>query len=247
MTMNEPPPIPLKKLVQTSTPLRRELKAVYDQLPTTRCLRQVRCCSLLPEITFLEGLKVINAMESWPSSDRKNIIRKVVRNFFCNAAEINACPFLQDSDCLIYPDRFFGCRAYGLWSRSYYLGLADKNRQGKQVLQQQWEKLGICLPEEVLTFRVPYCSFVETDPLVVVSDEELSSASHKIENLSGELGPWDQEFQEKYFSDLSYFLAGRQFGAREAVHLKYFITRDLVQKGDRTRLDQALCGVADFF
>ena len=245
--MNQPPSIPLNELVQTSAALCRNLKTVYAGLPGTRCLRQGRCCALLPETTFLEVLQGMAAMMSWPFSDRLTIIKKTVRYFFCNAVEISSCPFLQGGDCLIYPDRFFGCRAYGLWSREYYRDLADKNRLGKKVLQQQWERLGLSLPNEVLAFEVPYCSSVKPDPPTSVTDEALSIISDGIDRLSRDLGPGDREFRENYFSDLSFFLTAWQFGPREAVRLKYFISRDMIQKKDQTRLDQALGRVTDPF
>jgi hypothetical protein len=238
---------PLQELIQSSTTLRREVKAVYDLLPATKCRRQVRCCSLLPEMTFLEALQVFRVMQSWPPSERLNAINKIIRYFFGNALGISSCPFLQGLDCLIYPDRFFGCRAYGLWSGDYYQNLADQNRQGKLVLRQQWENLGIALPNEVLSFEIPYCSRVETEPPVVINDKMLSSASDRIDDLSGALNPWDREYREKYFSDLSFFLTGLQFGPQEAVRLKYFITRDIILDKDWTRLDQALSRVTDLF
>ncbi len=241
--MSESPQFSLQELVQTSASLRRELIKVYELLPATKCRRQVRCCTLLPEMTFLEALQAIRALESWPSSDRLQVIRKIVRYFFSNALEISSCPFLQNQDCLIYPDRFFGCRAYGLWSRDYYQKLADQNRQEKSFLRQQWENLGIPLPGEVLSFEISYCSRVETDPPLMIRDEMLSAASDRIENLSGELNPWNREFREKYFFDMSFFLTGLQFGPQEAVRLKYFITRDIIQRADRTRMDQALSRV----
>lgn len=235
----------ITELIQKASPLRRELKTVYDRLPATRCLRQTRCCSLLPEMTFLEALQVIGEMALWMPSDRKTLLKKMARTFFCNATEINPCPFLEKSDCLIYPDRFFACRAYGLWSGNYYQELAERNRRGKLFLQHQWENLGVSLPEEVLSFQVPYCSRVETEPPAGITDEELSAASDKIDRLSGDLGFQDREFRETYFSDLSFFLTGRQFGLREAVRLKFFIVRDIIQKGDRSRLDHTLNRVTD--
>jgi hypothetical protein len=247
MDKNNPPPISFNELVDTSSPLRRELKTIYDLLPATKCQRQGQCCALLPEMTFLEALQAMSAIESWPPADRTKIIRKMVRYFFCNAVEINSCPFLSGKDCLIYADRFFGCRAYGLWSRGYYQDLADQNRQGKLFLKQQWEKLGISLPGKVLSFQVPYCSRVEMDPPVKNTDEKLTADSDRIENLAKELNPWGREFRETYFSDLGFFLAGLQFGPQEAVRLKYFITRDLIQKGDRSRLNLVLGRVMDLF
>jgi hypothetical protein len=245
--MNKSLQIPFKEIIEKSGSLRRELKTVYDLLPATKCRRQVRCCSLLPEMTFLEVLQVIRVLESWTLSDRIKVIRKMARYFLSNALEISSCPFLHGKDCLIYRDRFFGCRAYGLWSRDYYQDLADQNRRGKRILQQQWENLGISLPEKVLSFQVPYCLLVETDPPVMVTDAMLSGVSDRIENLSGELNPWDREFREKYFSDLSFFLAGLQFGPQEAFRLKYFITRDIIQKKNKTLLDQALSRVVDLW
>ncbi|MBI4763835.1 MAG: hypothetical protein HY787_04440 [Deltaproteobacteria bacterium] len=247
MIKNKPFQIDLRKLIQNSASLRRDLQKIYDRIPATRCLRQGQCCSLLPEMTFLEALQALSVLESRPLSDRINVTQKMVRYFLGNAMEISSCPFLQGRDCLIYQDRFFGCRAYGLWSGVFYQNLADQNRQGKRVLQQQWEKLGISLPAEVLSFKIPYCSQVETDPPLEISDEMLSAASDRIENLSGEMNPWDQEFRGKYFSDLSFFLTGLQFGPQEAVRLKYFITKDIIQKADRSLMDQVLSRVKDLF
>lgn len=239
--------IPIREFIQTSGSLWSELKKIYDRLPATRCQRQGQCCSLLPEMNLLEALQALKALESWPPTDRIKVIRKMVRYFLCNAVEINSCPFLSGKDCLIYGDRFFGCRAYGLWSRDYYQDLAEKNRQGKGFLQQQWESLGISLPDEVLSFEVPYCSYVEVDPRARITDEILSGAWEKIEKLSRELHSRDQEFRENYLSDLSFFITGLQFGTQEAVRLKFFITRDLISKKDSPRLDQALSPVADPF
>ena len=239
--------ISIREFIQTSGPLRSELKKIYDQLPATRCQRQGQCCSLLPEVTLLEALPALSAMDSWSPADRIMVIRKMVRYFLCNAVDINSCPFLSGKDCLIYEDRFFGCRAYGLWSRNYYKDLAEKNRQGKGFLQQQWESLGISLPGEVLSFEVPYCSRVEVDPRARITDEILSGAWEKIEKLSQELPFWDREFRENYLSDLSFFITGLQFGVRDALRLKFFITRDMISKRDSPRLDQALRLVADPF
>ena len=244
MTEDRPPEIPLKEIIEKSAPQLRELRAIYDLLPLTTCQRQGRCCSLLPEMTFLEALAAFKVMMSWSPVDRIKVLRKMAQYFFCNAAEIQACPFLSGKDCLIYEDRFFGCRAYGLWSRNYYQDLADQNREGKRLLQQQWASLGIALPGEVLSFEVPYCSHVEIDQRSRITDEILTEAAERMENLSGELSPWDHDFKEKYFSDLGFFLTGLQFGTQEAVRLKFFITRDLIQKRDSTRLEEALRRVA---
>ena len=243
--MNQSRQMSITELIRETVSLRRELRMVFDRLPATRCLRQTRCCSLLPEMTFLEALQVISELTLWRPSERKNLLTRMARTFFCNAAEIIPCPFLQGSDCHIYPNRFFACRAYGLWSENYYQELAERNRLSKRFLQQQWENLGLSLPEEVLSFQVSYCFRVKTEPPAPITDEELSASSDKIEHLSGNLDFFDREFRETYFSDLSFFLTGLQFGLREAVRLKFFIVRDIIQKGDRSRLEHTLNRVTD--
>jgi Fe-S-cluster containining protein len=196
-------------------------------------------------MNFLEALGVLRALSAWPLEKRLLVFKKITGYFFRNAIEISACPFLEGQECLIYPDRFFGCRAYGLWSAGYYRETADKNRQGKVILKEQWKKMGIDLPQAVIDFRVPYCREVRTDPPGLIDDEGLSRLADQIDDLSGSLGSWDLEFRKTYFSDLSFYLASLQFGIEEAVRLKFFIVRDLVQKRERTRLDQALDRVVD--
>ena len=52
---------PLKKLVQTSTSLCRELKMVYDSASCHQVPASGAVLPLLPEMTFLEALQVISA------------------------------------------------------------------------------------------------------------------------------------------------------------------------------------------
>ena len=42
-------------------------------------------------------------------------------------------------------------------------------------------------------------------------------------------------------------MAGMQFGTLEAVRLKFFIVRDIIRKGDRSRLDDVRNQLADPF
>jgi Fe-S-cluster containining protein len=230
----------LKKLIGVSDPQRQELKKIYARLPQTHCQRQTRCCSLLPEMTLLEALQVLEKMGQMPSSLRMDLIRQTIHYFFVNPAKITTCPFLKGQDCLIYPHRFFGCRAYGLWSQTYYQDLVEHSRQAKLFFRLQWEKLGVNLPKEVVDFQVPYCSLVKTDSLVPVNYEFLLKAWNDIESLSQVLNAGHHFFKTSYLSDLSFFLAGLTFGLRQAVQLKFLVVQDLVQKGNSGRLDQLI-------
>jgi hypothetical protein len=235
----------LNKLLSDSEPQRRELQKIYARLPQTHCRRQTRCCSLLPEMTLLEALQVLEKMMQMPSSLRMRLTKQTIHYFFVNPAKLTACPFLKGHDCLIYPDRFFGCRAYGLWSQNFYRDLAEHSRQAKLFSRLQWEKLGVNVPKEVLDFQVPYCSMVTAGSVVPINDEFLLRAWDDIESQSQVLHSGHHFFKTNYLSDLSFLLAGLTFGVRPAVHSKFLVVQDLVQTGNSGRLDQLISQCTD--
>lgn len=230
----------IKQLIQNSRLQRQELRTLYDRLPRTRCRRLTRCCSLLPEMTLLEALQAFQSLTEMSSNLRMTLIKKTIRYFFLNSAEITACPFLKELDCLIYEERFFGCRAYGLWSPEYYHDLVQKNRRSKDGIGEQWKKLGVILPEEVLKFSIPYCSQVEALSLNPLGDELLRTVTTAIEGLSESFTPWHSLFRDHYFSDFAFLLAGMIFGLRPAVGHKFQIVREVVSNGTRRGLEELL-------
>jgi Fe-S-cluster containining protein len=213
-----------------------DLTEAYNLLPDTRCQRRSRCCSLLPEMTLLEALSAIRTLAAMPPVSRIALTRGLVRYFLTNSVEISPCPFLRGADCLIYQDRFFGCRAYGLWSTDHYERQAGRSRQAKEYTRLQWEHLGVELPRQVLEFQVPYCPHVEVVGDLAMEDGLLVEAQDRIEKLSGNLGLWHELFRATYFADLSVLFAALAFGLREAVATKFSLCRDLVRGGDKRRL-----------
>jgi Fe-S-cluster containining protein len=182
-----------------------------------------------------------------PSAVREKQIQKTIRYFFTNPVELTGCPFLQGTDCTIYADRFFGCRAYGLWSEEYYGDLLENNRQAKTVLQQQWQNLGVALPKDVLEFSFPYCRSVQTESGIPAFDALLIAASEDIERQSQTIIPWHRLFEEQFFLDLSYFMAGLIYGPLKAVRLKFGIVQDIIERKNRGRLEEALEVIFDPF
>ena len=222
------------------------LKEVYALLPHTRCGRRTLCCSLLPEVTLVETLAVIMQLAGMAAPMRVRLTRSLVRYFLVNAVEISCCPFLEGRDCLIYGDRFFGCRAYGMWSRPHYEKLAARSRQAKEYNREQWQNLGVLLPREVVEFQVPYCPHVEVvEGEIVPEDEMLLHAAELIEALSQQLGPWHESFRTRYFADLSFLFTSLIFGFPEAVQMKFSLVRDVVATGNRTRIAEILEEVPD--
>jgi Fe-S-cluster containining protein len=232
----------LSQLLTDAIPQRETMEGIYSLIPPAQCLRRTRCCSFLPEMTWIEALSVLDEIIQREVSWRKGLVEKLIRYFFINPVEIVGCPFLEGRDCSIYTDRAFGCRAYGLWSPEYYQDLVDKNIQGKKVVQQAWEKLGVILPESVLQFRPSYCR--QTNSEAGLSDEDLDRAYQNVVTLSRDTSG-HRFFVEECFSDFSFFIAQWVYGLREAVRLKYLIVRDIVKESDWSRLESVLRMIPD--
>jgi Fe-S-cluster containining protein len=230
----------IEQLLKTSDQQLKKLEETYRDIPATRCKRKAHCCSMLPEMSLIEALLVIRQIMEMGPDIRINIFRKIVSYFFLNPVEIIKCPFLKNTDCLIYQKRFFGCRAYGLWSRDYYENLTEKSLKAKIHLRNVWNKLGISLPQEIVDFQLHYCSNVELVNDTVINDSILLNIFNNIETMSGHFSEWHRLFREMYFYDLSFLFASLIFGINEAVSLKFTIVGDIVKKGKRERLNEII-------
>jgi Fe-S-cluster containining protein len=232
-------------LLRRSSALRQELRDVYRLLPETRCRRRSLCCSLLPEMTLFEALTAVGQLAAMAPAVRMEVTRGFIRYFLMNPVELSSCPFLHGSDCRIYQERFFGCRAYGLGSRARYEGEAARNRQAKEISRRQWERLGVPLSRQVVEFHLPYCTHVEVMGGVEVNDGLLLEARDWLEALSRRLGFWHEVFHATYFADVSFLLASFAFGLHQAVATKFSLVRDLVNTGERGRLARLMEEVPD--
>lgn len=235
----------IRELLQTSDHQLKELKETYALLPETRCRRKAHCCSMLPEMTLVEALPVIRCLVEMAAPTRNRLIKKIIEYFFLNPVEITSCPFLEGQECRVYPDRFFGCRSYGLWSRARYEALAARDRKAKKHLQEQWKRLGVCLPKKVVDFQVSYCLCVETNGPAVIDDKTLLQASDTIEAISAHFSSRHQWFARRYFSDLSFLLSALMFGYTEAVQMKFTLVHDMVHNKNRTELDKIIQELPD--
>jgi len=230
----------LQELLQDANPQLPVLQDIYKRIPATGCLRRTTCCSMLPETTLIETLAVLHQLSDMPSPDRKQIINSIVCYFFLNPVEITACPFLVKRDCLIYENRFFGCRAYGLWSQSYYDKLAAQNRRGKEYLHKQWEQAGVSLPREVIDLHIPYCPDVKILEGKAIDDAFLVSIADNIETISKNFSDRHESYHRLYFSDLSFLLTSLVFGLTKTVRMKFIIAKDIITSGDRTKLNRVV-------
>ncbi len=237
----------IKELLQNSAQDLTELEQTFMLIPETSCERKAQCCSILPEITLIEAISVIYWIRGLTEERRKELLRKIVYYFMMNPVEIIMCPFLNNKECMIYSRRFFGCRAYGLWSENYYKELSENSSQAKAFIRLQWEKLGIILPGDVMNYRVPYCSQVKIINNKKIDDIQLLAIAQKIESISQRLSKSHQLFQQVYFSDLSFLIASLIFGLKETVRIKYSLVSDIVQKGNKENMENIIKNIPDIF
>lgn len=230
----------IQQLLVKSTNQRLVLMEAYAQLPTTRCRRRTDCCSLLPEMNLLEALSAFHLLLEMKAEQRLWLSGRLIRYFFLNPVEILSCPFLKGQNCLIYQNRFFGCRTYGLWSEEHYRKQAKQSRQAKTLNQRQWQSLGVSLPQEVVEFHLDYCPYVELEGDVSVEDGFLLQTSDRVEAISGQLLPWHHKFHQEYFSDLSFLLAALSLGLQQAIQLKFLIVQDFLTTGNKGRVNEVI-------
>jgi Fe-S-cluster containining protein len=198
-------------------------------------------------MSLVEALTAVQLMVDMVPGQRHQLSRRMIHYFFLNPVEILMCPFLEGQECLIYQDRFLGCRAYGLWSKGYYQQQAEHSRQAKGLSQEQWQRLGVSLPQAVVDFHLPYCPYVEVEGDVPVDDEHLLHASDTIEAISGPLAPWHDSFRQRYFSDLSFLLVSNVLGLQEAIQLKFEIVRDFLSTGNHEKVEDIVDKLDDLF
>ena len=235
----------IRELLAGSVGQRLELQETYAQLPSTRCRRRIHCCSLLPEMSLVEALTAVQLLVDMVPRQRHRLSRRLIHYFLLNPVEILMCPFLKGQECVIYQDRFLGCRAYGLWSKGYYQQQVEHSRKAKRFNQEQWQKLGVSLPQEVVDFHVDYCPYVAVEGDVQVGDENLLHASDTIEAISEQLGPWHDSFRQGYFSDLSFLLVSNVLGLQEAIQLKFEIVGNSLANGKQERLAKTVEDIVD--
>ena len=237
----------IEKLIRQSAARRKELTEIYRQLPATRCQRKTDCCSMLPEMTLIEALAILEQMAVMNSEKRLGLLKKISGYFFLNAARISACPFLDGNNCQVYEDRFFGCRTYGLWSPEHYREVAARSRAAKKYLQHHWQALDITLPPEVIDFTVPYCLDVQTLENVVVNDVEMVEMADAVESISLVFSDAHQSFRKNYYADFSFLVTAMHYGYRRAVQIKFDVVKQFVQTGHSKKLNRVLNEFVDRF
>jgi len=131
------------------------LNILYDEMPETsgceKCPEinkddEIWCClTQNPSMYYVEFLNAWqHIQEEWSKLDRKNLILRAIRNYLDNSLS-KGCIF-YDSECLIYKQRPYACRMYGIiptetWNTRWE---SLKKRQGDNFEAKPQCELVIC-------------------------------------------------------------------------------------------------------
>lgn len=229
-------------LVQKADDEIKHLYRLYDKIPPVECKRSALCCSLLPDMTLLEALSAIKTLREMPFEKRKKITESIIRYFFLNPVKLTGCPFLSENECLIYENRFLGCRAYGVWTPSHYEKISFESKKSRKNLKDQWKKAGVNLPREILEFQVPYCKNVKILKKKKGGfDKSLKKIAREVSEMSNMTDPsLHAGFHQKFFSDLSFLTTAMILGQKRSVELKFQFVKECVEKNSFKKLDELL-------
>ncbi len=236
----------ISELVEEFRPFRKKLHAIYKKLPATTCRGKAACCTLIPEMTFLEAVSAIRLLQDMEPEERKRVISLMVRYFLLNPVRIMHCPFLHEARCIIYKDRFLGCRTYGLWSGEFYAKMAARSLDARRQVHAAWEQAGVKLPADIREFRQPYCTDVKVTGSRKPDDRALLKLGRKVAALSEKYSPaMHNMFASTFYMDLSFYLVSEVKGPDAAAQAKFLAVRQAVTEGKTSIAEGIIASVTD--
>ena len=241
--------IDFKKLEAIGGKAEKALQTVlktYEKLPETLCHCDDIgvCCVSLPEMTVLEALLWIVTITELPAQERTELLKKFVYFYLTNPIRRPGCPFRSEGSCTNYSRRPFACRAYGLWSPKMGNEQTQQNRESRKSMLGMWKQFGVSLPEECLISEMDYCREVTTREPATVSDSGLLKVLEEVYLLSTPVADLQQSFENVYQSDVSFLIASLILGQKKAFLGKYAVVKEIVTKGEETRLEKFLAAVS---
>ena len=214
------------------------LNQLYQQVPDTTCARRGACCTLLPPVSTVELAAWLHRLADIPYNERSAQARRLLEHFLVNAAQRRPCPWARPASCAVYPDRFMGCRTYGLWSTSAYEKRAAQAAQGQQAVAQAWQRLGVELPPKVLAPAPAYCLQVKPVSGPAPDDAAIEALEERAIELSRDL-PSSLERLHDFSGDISFAVAVLVLGQPQALSLKVAVTKALLA-GDQDEAHELL-------
>ena len=218
----------------------RSLERVYAGFPETECEGCARCCFESPGIFFIEHLGLIEALAGMPEGRRERYLRRALSELLFSWIDAERkCVFLEGSRCAIYGQRPLACRLFGLVPPEEREQAEAQARMAARQEARRLGRLGIEVPEAVVTRALVSCERVRDRkgrPVRVDGD----ALAAQVARLDGALIPRAVVVAEFCFRSLPEWLGAAALGGDAVEALRVQLLRR-AQKGEA--VDDLLEGV----
>lgn len=207
----------------------------YKRFPQTSCDCCGQCCNVSPLVSYPEFLYLFNHFNDgakFSKESKTQVYRKALEeHFYGFISTQRRCPFLsEDNKCQIHQAAPLVCKRWGTQSKEAYDCLWEKDLSSNQEVQDFYATKGVNIPEEVISYRLPYCKKVRVvkNPYnFVINDIEKAAADiEKMLPLFGKKGHGNfsignylvlAALGEKAFEDRISVLKAYQSGDNQAI------------------------------
>ena len=209
------------------------LAAIYATFPETSCEGCARCCFESPGLFFTEYLHLTEHVQRMSQERQDTLARRAVRElFFAWVDPQRTCIFLESSRCTLYEHRPLACRLFGFVAPADREAAEAAARISAREEARRLARLGIAVPEEIVTRSLVSCDRVRDArgrPVKPVNADELAA---RVARLDEALLPREVVLQEFCFRSLPDRLGAAWFGA-EAVEMMRIELLRRAQNGER--------------
>jgi len=189
------------------------LDRVYVTFPESTCDGCARCCFESPGIFFIEHLRLTALVYGMPQARRDALmLRALGELFFAWIDPERTCIFLESSRCTIYGERPLACRLFGFVAPADREAAEMAARISAREEVRRLARLGIAIPEEVVTRSLVSCDRVRDSYDCPVKHVDADKLASRIATMDSALLPREVVMEEFCFRSMPERLGAMWFG-----------------------------------
>lgn len=210
------------------------LARVYATFERTTCDSCARCCFESPGVFFVEHLRLVKLLDGMPQPQRQTLLRRAVGELFFSWIDPNrTCIFLDGANrCSIYEQRPLACRLFGFVAPSDRETAEVEARMSAREEARRLARLGITIPEEIVTRSLVSCDRVRDTQGRPVRHVDADDLAARVARLDEALLPREVVLREFCFRSLPDRLGAARLGAETVETMRIQLLRR-AQNGER--------------
>ncbi len=135
----------------------KALESIYRDLPKGDCPGCARCCYDAVPASLVEFMQIRKYLVQYDLLDEK-LFERVYHFILTELDQINACPFLIDNRCMVYPVRPLTCRLFGFQSRTEQNQRRVQLKKSHKKSQRYFRKVyGYEVSDAVINHVIEFC------------------------------------------------------------------------------------------